>query len=632
MTAVVLDHLNKLGPALTGLIGSFVLVSIGVMVWQLLRFARHGRRLDRLRGLDRNSQPRSDPELQKYLHPSRDRVDIDEDQRFLLCIARREMLADLARSSKPLRLGPLFTGCALFLTFILIGYVLVTDMQAALEAFSQSGTSVGSGAQDALDQASRRLAQGVGGLGGKFFISATGVFFSVLYTIGELSLEARHRRMVDDLDHALRSIFASPEEYDGLLQRRHLDVLGDISHKIERLNSIEVSVQNLSSEVVHQLSQVLTKDLGEQMHGMMAQALERVDSIATRTNEALSADLRQVMNVAQEGIPHVVQHLEAIRNEVAHQAKAPVEELVRQFKTALTGGFQHETAQLGAALNQFATVVPEMARSLEAVSRSVTDSVSAGQERSQAIQQQLLSEMARVLEHLERQQTGMGQLVGRIHGEALETATSLGSKLQEQLDAATAGFAAATATQTGAMNERVAAVLSTQRTAFAELEAKVGGVVEALGQADRALASSARHLETSAQLLGVAHDTAHKVVSGATSVVAAVNNSAKGLNETATHSHDFLEQAKSVVHAAMERAHKEADLARQLQAVWPGLLDRYLQGFQQKSDALASSWEQTHQRVVSLTSGVVEQLQTPVDELRDTVNVLADALKARPPR
>jgi hypothetical protein len=632
VTAVVLDSLNKLGPALTGLIGSFALASVGVMVWQWLRFERHRRRRDRLRGLDRNSQPRADPELQKYLHPTRDRVDIDEDHRFLLCMVRRDMLADLARRSKPLRLGPLFTGCALFLTFILIGYVLVTDMQAALEAFSQSGTSVGSGAQDALDQASRRLAQGVGGLGGKFFISAAGVLFSVVYTIGELLLEARHRRMIDEMDHALRSVFASPEEYDGLLQRRHLDVLGEISHKVGCLNNIQVSVQNLSSEVVHQLSQVLTKDLGEQMHGMMAQALERVDSIATRTNEALSADLRQVMNVAQEGIPHVVQHLEAIRNEVAHQAKAPVEELVRQFKTALTGGFQHESAQLGAALNQFAMVVPEMARSLEAVGRSMTDSVSAGQERSQAIQQQLLSEMARVLEHLERQQTGMGQLVGRIHGEALETATSLGSKLQEQLDAAAAGFAAATATQTGAMNDRVAAVLSTQQTAFAELETKVGGVVEALGQADRALASSARHLETSAQHLGVAHETAHRVVSGATSVVAAVNNSARVLNESATHSQEFLEQAKRIVHAAMEHADKEAELTRQLQAVWPGLFDRYLQSFQQKSDALASSWEQTHQRVVSITKSVADDLQTPIDELRDTVNVLAETLKARPSR
>lgn len=632
MTEVVLDSLKQLGPRLTGLIGAFALVSALVIAWQWLRFARHRQRLDRLRALTLDSQPRTDTELQKYLHPIRDRVDIDEDCRLLLCVTRRDMLSDLARSSKPLRLGPLFTGCALFLTFILIGYVLVTDMQAALEAFSQSGTSVGSGAQDALDQASRRLAQGVGGLGGKFFISATGVFFSVAYTLIELRLEGQHQRMVDELDHALRTVFASPEEYDGVLQRRHLDLLGEISHKVGCLNSIEVSVQNLSSEVVHQLSRVITEDFGEQMKDMMRQALERVDSIATRTNEALSADLRQVMTVAQDGIPHVVQHLEAIRNEVAHQAKAPVEELVRQFKTALTGGFQHETAQLGAALNQFATVVPEMARSLEAVGRSMTDSVSAGQERNQAIQQQVLAELARVLQQLERQQTGMEQLVGRIHGEALETATSLGTRLQEQLDAATAGFAAATATQTGAMNDRVAAVLSTQQTAFAELEAKVGGVVEALGQADRALASSARHLETSAHQLTVAHDSANKVVSGTTSVVAAVYNSAKVLNESATQSQDFLDQAKRILHAAMEHADKEAELTRQLQAVWPGLFDKYLNSFQQKSEALASSWEQTHQRVVSITGSVADHLQAPVEELSDTVKVLAETLKARSPR
>jgi hypothetical protein len=78
----------------------------------------------------------------------------------------------------------------------------------------------------------------------------------------------------------------------------------------------------------------------------------------------------------------------------------------------------------------------------------------------------------------------------------------------------------------------------------------------------------------------------------------------------------------------MEQADREAELTRQLQAVWPGLLDKYLQSFQQKSDALASSWTGLHKQVESLASGVVDRLQDPVEELRDTVNTLEKALRA----
>jgi len=621
-----LAFLAMLEPVVQLVVAAFAAMSLSVVLWQLWRFSARHRHVEALCAIDLGWEPSSTPELHKYLHSARDRVDVGSDRRFLLSMSRGEMLKELAAGARPLRLGGVFTGIALFLTFVLIGYVLVTDMRGALQSFSKAG--VGAPGQGALDEASRRLAAGVGGLGAKFFISATGIFFTVVYAVSEVWLDERHHRKLANLERRLRSVFASPSEYDGLLQRRQADVLSEIGTKLERLGSIEVTIQNLSNDAVHHLSQVMTKDLGERVESIMSQALDRVEVIAGRAKQGLSDDLQKAMAVAQQAIPRIVAHLDAIRSEVAQQARSPVEELLKQFSSALSGGYQQETAQLGVALRQLSAAVPEMARSLEAAGRQVTDTVAEEQKRAQGMQQKLFSDMREMFAQLERQQSAMGDLVKQIQGETVATAANLGSKLKEQVDAAASGFARVASTQTDAMSRRFDSVLSTQQAVFTELESRVSLIAEALGQADKALASSARQLQSSAQHLEVAGATADKNLAAAASVVNAVRNSAEVLNHTAVSTQAFLDQAKRVVHESMERAHKEAELTKQLQAVWPGLLDQYLKSFQQKSEALSSSWEKTHKQVVDVTAGVVDQLQQPVDELCDAVKRLAETQKA----
>lgn len=610
----------KLGPLICSLVVAFALVLAGAIVVQSLRFRSGRRRLDALRQVGLDWEPETHAELRGYLHPSTERVDLAGDRRFLLRVSRREMLQGLSAGSKPLRLGPLFTGVALFCTFVLIGLVLLEQVQAALNDVAASET--------ALAQASRSLAEAVGGLGAKFFISAAGIVCTVVYTVFELCIEAAHERQLDAVERDLRGIFASPEEYDGLLQREHLKRLADVCAGVGRLQSIEVSVQNLSSEVVDQLSKVITKDMGEQVQGMIEQALARVDEIAERTQQAFSGELKVAVASAQQAIPAVIQQLEEIRKAIAQQAESPVVALLEQFKGAMRTGYQQETSQLAAALRQLSSTIPEMARTLEAAGQRVTERLSADQARGQQVQDQLFTDIKRLLEHLEQQQTALESSVGRIHGETLQAAVGVSSQLKEQLETAAAGFIRVAATQTDAMNDRVGVLLSTQQSSFTELEKTLGSVVARLGDAERALAGSAQNLESSARQLNAAQASNDQLVVGARNVVAEVRSSAQALNESAGSAQALLEHGRRIVHSAMEHADREVQLTSQLQTVWPKLFDTYLQSFQQKSDALASSWETTHHKVANVVTGIVDQLQDPVDELRDTVNDLAKSLKA----
>ena len=628
MSTPVGELLHALGPAAV-VPPLAIAVTVVLMVHQFRRVAEGRRGLQRLCSVARDPDAVNDSTLRHYLQPGVGRVAPGDDERLLLRLGRREMLDELMHRSQPWGIASIFTGFALCITFGLIGHVLVTQIQAALASFSGPELGSSGDARLALNGASASLANGVAELGAKFFISATGVFCSIVYAWAESRCRASCRLAVDGAERELQAVLASPGEYDAVLQRRHLQALMDLSTKVERLSSIEVSVQDLSSQVMLELSRTLTADMGSQIKGILEQTLGEVNKIADKACETLSSKLESAVGVVERRIPEVVEHLEAIRGEVARQAQAPVEALMERFQSALSGGYQSQASQLGSALDQLSKTIPDMARSLEAAGRHITEAVGAERERGREVQQQLVVEMDAMLGRLEGQQTAVADLVGHIRGEAAATAADLGSSLKQQLEAATAGFSQLADGHTRAMNERLSGMLEAQQSGFDELAAKVALVARALDQSERALAGSATHLSVSAQQVGTAQAANDRLIAGTTSMVSAVQRSTDELNQNAKVVNDLLLRAKDIVQEATKHAVTEADLTKQLQAVWPQLLERYLRSFQEKSDALASSWTTTHEKVAALTGGVVDQLQAPVEDLRAAVDDLAKALKPR---
>lgn len=610
------DLLEVLGPDIRKTVFAFVGVFLGLSALSLYKCVRSISRLKRIGTYTVSHDLTDHPALRGYLHPHRERLDLHGDQRFLLRVERSEMLDGVA-PFKPWAAASGFTGVALFLTFVLIGYVLVTDVRGALSGFSASSAPDDG---QALALASDSLAQAVRGLGAKFFISATGVICSVLYIAVDAGLSRWRAEVLDGVELRLRSVFASPEEYDGHLQGLHLEVLQQIRDNgsalredVQRLNSIEVSVQNLSADVSHRLSQILTKDIGDRLTQIIAQVLVDVNGIAENMKKELVAELQGASAIVRSSTPQVLAHLDAIRREVSGQAQAPIEALLERFNSAVTGGYQGETAKLGATLREFADVVPQMTQNLELVAKRLVETVSTEHGRGAELQQRVFQNMQNLLAEFQARHTRMAEQVGESQSQAAEAASVTVKTLRDEIMTVAARFAAVSQQQAEMLTARIQSLGTAQESQVSAMSARLHEVIKSFGEAERALSTSATELS------GVAARVT-EVINGTQSVVNAVNGSSVQLRSGTEAARALVDSASVIVREAKTQAEAESKLTRELQQVWPELLATYIKSFEEKSKHLASSWTDTHNHVASLTQGTVTELRDAVDELREAVN------------
>jgi len=616
---------------------------VGVVAWEGIRTRANRRLLEKLSRLqlDWDYEGEHDPDtrhLAKYLTPNRPRVGFPEDNRFLLRLPRLEVLEELSAGAKPRAYASLFTGIALFFTFVLIAYVLMTDVHGALTRFGDAAR--GTGGADPTIGASRELAHAVQGMGAKFTISATGVLCAVIYSVFVMIVEKWHAQKLDYVERAMRNVFASPGEYDSLLQRCHLDVLiqlreqsgatvaalQDLQGDVRRLSSIEVSVQNLSTDVTHQLRNILTKDLGEQIQGMMAQALDRIDAIATTARKTLVIEVEQAAASVGQAVPAIIANLDAIRVEVSRQAQAPVESLMAELNRALSQGYSGETAQLNTALRHFSEVVPEVARNLDAVGQRLVATVEAQHGRGEAASSKLFVQVEGLLAQLQGQQSAMAQSFGQVQSETLQATANLVRVLEAQVGSVADGFARVAAEQTGAMAERVQKVAAAQDDSLVALEQRMGSVVALLKAAEGALAGSAVALQGastgSTQLISATEGA----VTGLWGVAQQLTRESDGIRLILQESGLVLREAQKQAGVEKELTEGHRRLIEELQRVWPTLLDQYLKSFEEKSRTLASSWSDLHKNVGQLVDGTVSQLRDGAADLETAVDHLTKVL------
>ncbi len=252
------------------------------------------------------------------------------------------------------------TGIALFFTFLLIALVLHSDIGPAIKA---SSTVVNGETAAQTGSAVQNLASGVEKIGGKFIISCFGILLSIIATwvgTGQKKSMVAHaislgQKLHDQIDTVTEvSYFQRQEELNqGQAMIEHLQQL---RKETSALSSIQVSVQDLGTEVQHHLSQVIKTSVGEEI----TTGLAEIRGFIQDSVETLQKGMQSLIDASlHELSQQLVASLQKIEAAVQGSAKTEITGLLESLKDTIGGAYRGEQEGMALTLRNFSQALPK---------------------------------------------------------------------------------------------------------------------------------------------------------------------------------------------------------------------------------------------------------------------------------
>jgi hypothetical protein len=612
-----------------------------------------------------------------------------------------EYVATSLGRSESFKMGPRFTGIALIITFFLIAIVLVTHVGKAIlpnaDPNELSGAVVLLGAKFAISAggvvlalahhrlaswlhhrldvaASRALAAGAGRL------VALDTFRLRLAEAAEQRADERtqrveariestgailDRRLAEDLAGILTGVTQARAAVD--LQRESVDAhasraaqslkaaIATIEQRLQKLGSIEVSIKDMGAQVAANLGNVMRDTVGQQICTKIEEVAAHVDAIARRVEETVGALVTQELQSVRAA-------LEAIRASVEQQGGSQLEKLLEQLRDTVSGGFHNESQAMAAALQQFATVVPELERQMrtlvesmstdmsdrttkgaevadrmlahvadliprleermQALTTGVTDQLDAHAKTSSAVTSDLLARVSTVLGVLEKQQAGMTGAVTQMVSASTEGAQKMVAAIAAEADTRVTRVAQAATLEfqatLGALRE--AAMLAT--SAHADVQ-RAG--VEAQRTTSAVLSETLRVVNQLAAAGKASAEYGERALALAREVRPVTENLRHVADALAKHT----AEVQSTVAQQNEIQKRQHASLEKLEHVMPRMFETYGASFQKNADALATSWQGHAAHVEKLVNTVSNGFVEGVEDLAQSVEKLEKSLAPR---
>jgi hypothetical protein len=544
---------------------------------------------------------------------------------------RREYAEDEVAHSFWFSLGGILTGMSLVATFILIALVMKYDVSGAIRESGGGDEAASTG----------HLASAVGLLGGKFFISAAGVGGSVLALLLTNWQRARIFLLAEHPGQRLMSAFLSVEalqlnaklhqmellraERESRLQQheevcRHFDTL---TTRIEKLNSIEVSVKTIGNEVSANLKNIMKDAMGEQLKDMLETTMVDVANIATRVQQELSESFgKQLQFLAGE----VQRSLAAVQKAVEGQGQGQLEKILDQLQNTVSGGFQNESQKMIAALEGFASVVPALELQLRTMTGKVAEESRQRAQESAEMNQALMQRVSSLLETMSAQQAANAQAIERIQAASEQGAEAMARRLE-------ASGAGLVSNVLGASRAEIEAIVGQLRVAaeasvrqYGDIDAQASNAAAAVTQATQGLIASAN------SIIEVANKTSHLVAQTRGSSEAIQSASQQFLHAGSTLL-GSVQQMQAVIEATRVQTKEQHDLllkqreyTKEVERLWPTLFDTYLNRFKAGAEELGRSWEGFHQKISSVSNTVGADFGHNTEVLSEAVDKLVTHL------
>lgn len=544
---------------------------------------------------------------------------------------RREYAEDEIAHSFWFSLGGILTGMSLVATFILIAVVMKEDVSGAIR---ESG-----GADEATSTA--HLASAVGLLGGKFFISATGVGGSVLALLITNWQRGRIFQLAEHPGQRLMSAFSSVEalqlnaklhqlellraDRETKLQQhdevcRHFEAL---TARIEKLNSIEVSVKTIGNEVSANLKNIMKDAMGEQLKDMLETTMVDVANIASRVQQELSESFgKQLQFLAGE----VQRSLAAVQKAVEGQGQGQLEKILDQLQNTVSGGFQNESQKMIAALEGFANVVPALELQLRTMTGKVAEESRQRAQESAQMNQALTQRMSSLLETMSAQQAANAQVIERIQAASEQGAEAMARRLEASSAGLVNNVLGASRAEIEAIVGQLRAAAEASARQYGDIDAQASNAAAAVTQATQGLITSAN------SIIEVANRTS-QLVAQTRGSSEAIQGASQQFLHAGTTLLGSVQQMQAVIEATRVQTKEQHDLllkqreyTKEVERMWPTLFDTYLDRFKAGAEELGRSWEGFHQKITSVSNTVGADFGHNTEVLSEAVDKLVTHL------
>ncbi len=514
--------------------------------------------------------------------------------------------------------GSWITGTALIFTFFLIAWVLANDVGPAI---SHTGA-----------QSMQSLAGAVRNMGAKFVVSMIGILMSILHgwartrcvrVLHEASADAGHRMQsstVSLLDYQIecaeqqaalakshaevavqqatiaRKTAAYTEENlqhtaanHAAVKQQHGETaarLAALTESITKLQSIEVSVKDIGTDLSRSLQQTVKKDIVE---AITRELRDIADGLHRALTESFTTSLGSQIGA-------ITEELRKIEQAVASQAHSQVEDLLHKLSDAVSGGFATESSRMKDALTRFAEVVPALETQLRALSRSATDDLArrnAESERSGAL---MLERMGTLLERIAEQQESAAQASAQMQEMVVQAQGGLATSLATANEELSARSQNAVKQLTSAMNAATHGAADVYRSLVGEVQQAAQLLREARGDTNQ----GAAHLRESSNVLRESLARISEQMSTLREIAAALNSSLQNARTTVDSGSAAL---RSSADALAQHQRVVQDLAQR----WPTLATQYIQLTDEAFQKISAAWK------------------TQADSIKDSVGKIGDA-------
>lgn len=493
-------------------------------------------------------------------------------------------------------LGSLLTGGALIFTFGLIAYVMTFDVSGAIQ---ESGDP-------------SRLSDAVAKLGAKFWISAAGVLGSIMATVFASEKRSKIMRVAEHPDVRLNHVFTSLEveqlnatfQEMALLRRQHAELcahLETLNHRVEKLNSIDVSVRDIGNEVSANLKNVMKEAMADELKSILVEVMAQVETIAARVQSSITDAFGEKL---QALAANMQQSLDAVRKAIEGQAQGQLEQILDKLQATVSGGLQSESKNMAVALERFAKVVPALEEQLRAMTAQIATETRQRAEEGSRVMQDLLDRVGALVRSMEAQQSANAETVAKMQAASAHAAEEVARRLEASGASLVSTVMATSRSELEAISKQLEAALTSNAVRIDDIEQKAASASEVVARSADALARSAEslgaiHAQTQALLAQVRDGT-----DGMKTVSHAVANATHALLSSLETIRQIDETARAQTQEQQSLLMQQRQFTREVEQVWPTLFDAYLGKFKQASDELQRSWADLHAKVATLSQSV----------------------------
>lgn len=560
------------------------------------------------------------------------RSETPDGQRFVLAkslaAVRREYAEDEVSHHWAFWFGGLLTGLALLATFVLIAYVMTNDISGAIrDTAGEDDTAMG------------HLSEAVRTLGGKFYISAAGIGGSVLALFSSNSARNAILSCAEHPEPRLLSAFTTVEAmllnaklHELELARadrearaaQHVELcskLDMLNTRVEKLNSIDVSVRDIGNEVSANLKNVMKEAMADQFKEILVQTMAEVSAIAERVQGSLTQTFGQQIQKLAQGMQ---EGLDALKRAVEGQGQGQLEQILDKLQSTVSGGFQSETKNMAVALDGFAKAIPALEQQLRTMTSDIAAESRQRSTETARTTQMLLDQVASLVDAISAQQTANMQAVAQMQAAAAQGAEDMARRLE-------ASGANLVSSVLGSSRAEIEAIVGQMR-AMAEWNASHQGDIEAraanasniVAWASDALAKSAQSIsEISNQTQGVLTQV-RQSSEEMQSVAQGFLNAGNTLVVSVESMRKVVESTRAQTQEQQALLVKQQQYTKEVEQLWPKLFDTYLGKFRESADELARSWADFHSKIETASKCVGAEFAENTLVLSEAVTKLVE--------